>query len=136
MANATFFIEDLMAAHNLAPALQSPRFLQDRKQRLRSIDHGILYTPPLTKTANWKKPTTCCAYYTGEWQPTDHTTGYTQTRYSTVPTKDVNALFAEDCGIRVTLYNVKEEHWLRKGYKISMILEWRFIIYTCKQCVN
>ena len=26
--------------------------------------------------ANGKKPTTCCATYTLEWQPTDYTTGY------------------------------------------------------------
>ena len=45
---------------------------------------------------NGKKPTTCCATCTLEWQPTDHITGYAQPRDYTAPTRDANAAFAED----------------------------------------
>jgi hypothetical protein len=33
LANTTFFIEDLIAVHNLVLTLQSTRFLEDRRQK-------------------------------------------------------------------------------------------------------
>ena len=53
-ANTTFFIEDLMAAHNLVPSLQSTRFLEDRRQKSSYIDHGLLNTPAMT-SSEWKE---------------------------------------------------------------------------------
>ena len=44
LANAKFFIEDLMAAHNLVPTLQSTRFLEDRRQKSRNIDQGLQHS--------------------------------------------------------------------------------------------
>ena len=38
LANTAFFIEDLMAAHNLVPTPQSTRFLEDRRQKSRNVD--------------------------------------------------------------------------------------------------
>jgi hypothetical protein len=38
LANTTFFIEDLMVAHNLTLTSQSIRFLEDRRQKTRDID--------------------------------------------------------------------------------------------------
>ena len=37
LANTTFFIEDLMSAHNLVPTPQSTRFLEDRRQKSRNV---------------------------------------------------------------------------------------------------
>ena len=48
LANTTTFIEDLMAAHNLFSTLQSTRFLEDRRQKSRNIDQGLLNTPAMT----------------------------------------------------------------------------------------
>jgi hypothetical protein len=53
LANTTFFIEDLMAAHNLIPTLQSTRFLDDRMQKSRNVDQGLLNTPAMT-SSEWK----------------------------------------------------------------------------------
>ena len=41
LAITTVFIEDLMAAHNLVPSLQSTRFLEDRGQKSRNIDQRM-----------------------------------------------------------------------------------------------
>jgi hypothetical protein len=54
LANTAFFIEDLMAAHNLVPTLQSTRFLKDRRQKSRIIDQGLLNTPAMT-SSEWKE---------------------------------------------------------------------------------
>ena len=54
LANTTFFIEDLIAVHNLAPTLQSIRFLEDRRHKARDIDHGFLNTPVMTNS-EWKE---------------------------------------------------------------------------------
>ena len=48
LANTTFFIEDLMAAHKLVPTLQNIRFLEDWRQKSRNIDQGLLNTPAMT----------------------------------------------------------------------------------------
>ena len=47
LADTTFFIEDLMAAHNLVPTLQSTRFLEDRRQKSRTVDQGPLNAPAM-----------------------------------------------------------------------------------------
>ena len=54
LANTTFFIEDMMAAHHLVPTLQSTRFLEDRRQKSRNIDQGLLNTPAMT-SSEWKE---------------------------------------------------------------------------------
>ena len=41
LANTTFFIEDMMAAHNLVPTLQSTRFLEGRRLKSSNIDKGL-----------------------------------------------------------------------------------------------
>ena len=53
MPNTTFFIEDFMSAHNVAPTLQSTRFLEERGQRSRNIDQELLKTPAMT-SSEWK----------------------------------------------------------------------------------
>jgi hypothetical protein len=50
-----FFIEDVMAAHNLVPTLQSTRFLEDRRQKSRNVGQGLLNTPAMT-SSEWKEP--------------------------------------------------------------------------------
>ena len=54
LADTTFFIEDLMTAHNLVPTLQNTRFLEDRRQRSRNLDQGLLNTPEMT-SSKWKE---------------------------------------------------------------------------------
>ena len=46
--------EDLMTAHNLVPTLQSTRFLEDRRQKYRNVDQGLLNTPAIT-SSEWKE---------------------------------------------------------------------------------
>jgi hypothetical protein len=43
-----------MAAHNLVPTLQNTRFLEDRRQKSRNIDQGLLNTPAMTSN-EWKE---------------------------------------------------------------------------------
>ena len=43
-----------MAAHNLAPTPQSMILLEDRRQKVRDIDHGLLNTPEMTNS-EWKE---------------------------------------------------------------------------------
>ena len=54
LAYTTFFIEDLMTAHNLVPTLQSTRILEDRRQKSRNEDQGLLDTPAIT-SSEWKE---------------------------------------------------------------------------------
>ena len=44
LADETLFIVDLMTPHNLVPTLQSTRFLEDRRQKSRNVDQGLLCT--------------------------------------------------------------------------------------------
>ena len=57
LADTTFFMEDLMAAHNLVPTPQYTRFLEDRRQKSRNVHQGLLNTPAMTsnelKEANY-----------------------------------------------------------------------------------
>ena len=54
LADTIFFIEDLMTAHNLVPTLQSTRFLEDRRQKSRNVNQGLLNTPAMT-SSEWKE---------------------------------------------------------------------------------
>jgi hypothetical protein len=54
LTNTNFFIEDLMAAHNLVPTLQSTRCLEDRRHKSRNVNQGLLNTPAMT-SSEWKE---------------------------------------------------------------------------------
>jgi hypothetical protein len=54
LADTTFFEEDMKAAHNLVPTLQSTRFLEDRRQTSRNVDQGLFNTPAMTNS-EWKE---------------------------------------------------------------------------------
>ena len=54
LADTTFFVDDLMTAHNLVPTLQSTRFLEDRRQKSRNVDQGLLNTPEMI-SSEWKE---------------------------------------------------------------------------------
>jgi hypothetical protein len=54
LTDTSFFVEDLMTAHNLVPTLQSTRFLEDRSQKSRNVDHGLLNTHAIT-SSEWKE---------------------------------------------------------------------------------
>ena len=82
--------------HNLLPTLQSTRFLEDRRQKSRNVDQGLLNTPAMTGS---------------EWKEANNLLGHLYTRVtahglhqrictiedSTAPTKEPNAPIAEDC---------------------------------------
>ena len=102
LADTIFFIKDLMTAHKLAPTLESTRFLEDRRQKSRNVDQGLLNTPARTGS-EWKEANYLLRSCTLEWQPTDYSAGYAQPRDFTAPTKDANAPFEEDCATCITL---------------------------------
>ena len=54
LADTTFFIEDLMEAHNLVPTSQKTRLLEDRSQKSRNVHQELLNTPAMT-SSEWKE---------------------------------------------------------------------------------
>jgi hypothetical protein len=80
LADTSFFIEDLMAAHNLVPALQSTRFLEDRRQKSRNVHQGLLNTPAMT-SSEWKEANYLLRHLYTRVQPTEYTTVYANLRF-------------------------------------------------------
>ena len=54
LTNTALFIEDLMAAHNLVPTMQSIKFLEDRRHKSRNMYHGLLNSPAMANN-EWKE---------------------------------------------------------------------------------